>query len=192
LHALYLLIVVIGMRRGEVVGLRWEDADFDSAYLLVAQQKVDLGTHELLIGPPKTRSGQRTISLDPVTIAVLGRHRNEQSSARRAWGPAWHETGLVFTQEDGSVIRPDFLTRQVRRLVVRAGLPIIRLHDLRHTSASLALQVGVPMKAVSERLGHSSTAITAGLYTHVSAVVAPGCRRCDSWSSAPGATAARD
>jgi transposase-like protein len=91
---------------------------------------------------------------------------------RRAWGEAWKPSGLIFTNSDGSVLAPDVVSRRFRELTAKAGLPPIRFHDLRHTSASMALAAGVAMKVVSDRLGHSNTAITADLYTHVVPVVA--------------------
>ena len=98
--------------------------------------------------------------------------RGVQDDERRTWGRAWQETGLVFTREDGSQLHPDMATTAFERLHQAAGLPPIRLHDLRHTAASLALQAGVPLKVVSEQLGHSSLAITTGTYTSVLPAVA--------------------
>jgi integrase len=98
---------------------------------------------------------------------MLRRQRETQDPERTAWGPAWNEAGLVFTREDGSPLRPEYATRHFQALAEKAGLPVIRLHDLRHTNASLALDAGVSLKVVSERLGHSQIAITADLYTHV-------------------------
>ena len=105
--------------------------------------------------------------IDSDTATMLQRHREGQELERVAWGPAWNDQGLVFTREDGSPVRPGYATRHFRDLAARAGLPVIRLHDLRHTNASLALQAGVDLKVVSERLGHSQLAVTADLYTHV-------------------------
>lgn len=107
------------------------------------------------------------MALDATTVAVLRAHRRRQLEERLAWGAAWTDSGLVFTYEDGSMLRPDFVTHHFLHLAKGAGLPVIRLHDLRHTSASLALAAKVPLKVVSDRLGHSSTAITADLYSHV-------------------------
>ena len=98
---------------------------------------------------------------------MLRRQRETQNLERIAWGPAWNEAGLIFTREDGRPLRPEYVTRHFQALAEKAGLPVIRLHDLRHTNASLALSAGVDLKVVSERLGHSQLAITADLYTHV-------------------------
>ncbi|MCW2694816.1 MAG: integrase family protein [Mycobacterium sp.] len=139
--------------------------------LAVRQQVVELGA-ELHVGPPKTRAGVRVLPMDPSTVAVLVQRRLDQYEEQREWGAGWQDTGLVFTKEDGSVLRPEFVSRHFRSLTRAVGLPSIRFHDLRHTSASLALAAGVAMKVVSDRLGHSTTGITADLYTHVSPVVA--------------------
>ena len=98
---------------------------------------------------------------------MLRRHREGQTVERLAWGPAWNDAGLVFTRENGLPLRPEYATRHFQALVEEAGLPAIRLHDLRHTNASLALLAGVEMKVISERLGHSQISVTADLYTHV-------------------------
>lgn len=171
LYAYFHIVAFAGLRRGEALGLAWEDLDFDKGLIRVRQQLVDAGQGAYL-GPPKTRSGVRRVPVDAFTLDVLKAHRRAQLDERARWGSAWVDTGLVFTREDGTAFRPEYLTHLFRRLVDAANLPRIRLHDLRHTSASLALAAGVPIKVVSDRLGHSSTAITSDLYTHVIPVVA--------------------
>jgi integrase len=166
LKPMYELYLVTGMRRGEVVGLRWSDVDLDGEALVVAQQIIDVGGRSVT-GTPKTKSGSRIVPLDPGTVAALRDQLQSQQLAQAAAGPAWQDTGLVFTRPDGRSYRPEYVTRHFQRLAAEAGLPVIRLHDLRHTNASLALTAGIPLKVVSDRLGHSQTAITADLYTHV-------------------------
>jgi integrase len=163
---LYDLILVTGMRRGEAIGLRWEDVDLDGQCLFVVQQITEVHGRAV-VGTPKTKRGTRLVPIDDGTVAMLRRHREMQDVERTAWGPAWNDAGLVFTREDGRPLRPEYATRHFQALADLAGLPPIRLHDLRHTNASLALQAGVDMKVVSERLGHSQMSITADLYTHV-------------------------
>jgi integrase len=170
LYGLYHLVIVTGLRRGEVTGLRWKDLDLDLGHLRVTQQIVQLGG-TLHVGPPKTRRGRRTVPLDPITVAVLRDHAGRQRAERRAWGAAWMDSGLVFTREDGRPLSPEVISRRFKAAAAGAGLPTIRFHDLRHTSASLALAAGVAMKVVSDRLGHSTSGITADLYTHVSPAV---------------------
>jgi integrase len=160
-----------GLRRGEAVGLRWQDADLDAGVLRITQQIVQLGW-ATEVGEPKSHSGARTVTLDAGTVTVLRRWRATQDEERQTWGPAWQHTGLMFTREDGSQLHPDTVTTVFERLSRSAGLPPIRLHDLRHTAASLALAAGVPLKVVSEQLGHSSLAITADTYTSVLPAVA--------------------
>jgi len=171
LYALFHLVALAGLRRGEALGLRWVDIDIVATNLRVVQQLLDTGG-ELRFGPPKTRSGVRIVPLDAGSIEVLRQHRVRQNEEHVAWGDAWVDRGLVFTRENGEMIRPDYLSHLFVRLATEANLPPIRLHDLRHTSASLALAAGIPMKVVSQRLGHSSIAITADLYTHVVPAVA--------------------
>jgi integrase len=163
---LYHLMLVTGMRRGETVGLRWEDVDLDGECLFVIQQITDVNGRSM-VSTPKTKRGQRLVPIDAETVAMLRRQRETQNLERVAWGPAWNEAGLIFTREDGRPLRPEYVTRHFQALAEEAGLPVIRLHDLRHTNASLALSAGVDLKVVSERLGHSQLAITADLYTHV-------------------------
>jgi integrase len=167
---LYHLILFTGMRRGEAIGLRWEDVDLDRAYLSVEQQITEVHGRSV-VGTPKTKRGTRDIPIDAETAAILRRHREMQDVERTAWGPAWNDAGLVFTREDGRALRPEYATRHFQALAKQFGLRAIRLHDLRHTNASLALEAGVAMKVVSERLGHSQIAVTADLYTHVNDTV---------------------
>ena len=166
LIALFHLLALRGLRRGEALGLRWEDLDLDQKVLRVAQQLVEVGT-ELVFGPPKTKTGTRTVSLDDTTVAVLRAHRARQSAERLAFGQGWIDNGLVFTREDGTPVRPNHATSHFPLMITKAGLPKIRLHDLRHTSASLGLQSGESLKEVSDRLGHSSIVITADTYAHI-------------------------
>jgi integrase len=166
LSALYRLMIVTGLRRGEAIGLRWEDVDFESQCLFVTQQITDI-RGKLVVGTPKTRRGRRAVPVDVVTVDLLREHRRVQDAERAAWGSASRHQGLVFCREDGRPLRPEYVTRHFQALAMKAGLPSIRLHDLRHTNASLALAAGIDIKVVSERLGHSTMAVTADLYTHV-------------------------
>jgi integrase len=171
LAPLYHVIAYLGLRRGEACGLRWDDIDMDAALLRVAQQLTQVQSR-LVFGPPKSRAGARIISLDADTVAVLRAHRARQNAERLAFGPQWPDAGLVFTREDGEPVRPDSVSQKFERLVQTLSLPRIRLHDLRHTSASIGLASGESLKEISERLGHSSLGITADTYTHVLPVVA--------------------
>jgi integrase len=166
LYALHHLIAFRGLRRGEAVGLPWADVDLNHELLTVSQQTVQYGA-TIDTGMPKSESGARTIALDTQTVDVLRRHRAQQAKERLAYGQAWVDTGLVFTREDGSRLVPEHVSRHFEKLVRRAGLPPVRLHDLRHGAATLALASGANLKVVSEMLGHSSIGITANTYTSV-------------------------
>lgn len=166
LAVLYLLLLVTGMRRGEAIGLRWEDVDLDRQALHVDQQITEV-RGKSVVDTPKTKRGARLVPIDPATTAILRTHRDRQLAERAAWAAGWHDSRLVFTREDGTPLRPEYATRHFQSLAARAGPPRIRLHDLRHTNASLALDAGVDLKVVSDRLGHSQIAVTADLYTHV-------------------------
>ena len=116
---------------------------------------------------PKTERGMRTIHLSRDTVAVLREWRALQEEERKRAGDAWEETGYVFTNPLGLPIHPETLNRVLRRVCDRAGLPRIRVHDLRHTHATLLLRRGVPVEVVSEKLGHSTPAFTLTQYRHV-------------------------
>jgi integrase len=152
------------MRRGEVLGLRWADLDLDGGWLSVRQTLIVVDTRPQL-SQPKTARGSRRLALDPGT-AVLRAHHRLQAAERLAAGPNWANEDLVFTRPDGRALHPEYVRRRFDRRMQRAGLPRIRFHDLRHTHATLALQAGVHPNVVSERLGHTTVAMTLDIYSH--------------------------
>ncbi len=166
LYALYHLIAFRGLRRGEAIGLPWRDVDLDEGWLTVSEQTLQYG-RVIDTGAPKSLAGARTVALDETTIMVLRAHRARQHVERLALRTAWPETGRVFTREDGTGLVPEQVSRHFRELIRQAQLPPIRLHDLRHGAATLALASGANLKVVSEMLGHSTIAITANTYTSV-------------------------
>lgn len=166
LYAMWWLVGLRGLRRGEAAGLRWVDVDLDGLSLTINQQRLAYG-RTVAVGPPKTVASRRTIALDRTTVAVLRAHRRRQQTERAAAGPAWQDSGYVFTTTDGQPLHPDFLTRRFRTLVERSGLPPVRLHDLRHGAASLAHSAGADLKTIQELLGHTSIVLTADTYTSV-------------------------
>lgn len=171
LFAAYVLLATTGMRRGEALGLRWRDLDLDAAQLAV-QQTLTTIESKTLVSTPKTNRSRRTIYLDPDTIAQLRAHRKRQAEAKLAAGPSWMGEGdFVFTDPIGRPINPDWFTREFGRRVRDSGLRKIRLHDLRHTFATLALKNGMHPKVVSDRLGHASVGITLDLYSHVTPAI---------------------
>lgn len=155
-----------GMRRGEVLGLRWSDVDLDAARLSVRQAVISVA-YELQLSDVKTGAGRRTIDLDERTMSVLRRWHDTQAEERRLPGSRHHERDLVFCRADGEPIHPDLFSQTFDRAVAKSGLPDITLHDLRHTHATLLLKAGVPVKVVSERLGHSNPSFTMSVYQHV-------------------------
>jgi integrase len=122
---------------------------------------------DVVEGDTKTDASARTVSLDAGTVEVLRAHRRRQAELRLLFGGAWVDTGLVFTKADGSALVPDSVSQRFVRLVARAGLPPVRLHDLRHLAASLTYRATRDLKLTSQMLGHSSTAITEQVYTSV-------------------------
>lgn len=115
---------------------------------------------------PKTAKGRRSVALDPATLAALREHRRNQLEERMTWGPAYEDRDLVFAKENGAPIHPDGFSVAFEHHIKAAGLPRIRLHDLRHTHATLALAAGIHPKVVSERLGHATISITLDTYSH--------------------------
>jgi integrase len=165
--ALWWTAIFTGLRRGELAGLRWADVDAERRVIVVREQAVVVG-HEVIYGPPKTAAGDhRLVDLDDATIGVLLEHRLRQDAERAEWGEAWTESGRVFVAEGGAALHPERITRRFRRLTDAHGLRPVRVHDLRHGHASLALAAGVPLAVISKRLGHSSINITADTYSHL-------------------------
>jgi integrase len=167
--ALWWLVALRGLRRGEAAGLRWEDIDFKHRQLYIRRNRSTAG-HRVVEGPPKTSAGLRVIALDRHTIAILKTHLRrqlEQRAARIAAGNDWYESGYVFLRPDGRPVHPGYLTRRFGELVKRADVPPVRLHDLRHGAASLAHETGADLKTEQDLLGHSSIVTTADTYTSV-------------------------
>ncbi len=156
------LAAMTGMRRGEVLGLRWSDIDLDAATLSI-RRSVSCTGYQVHTTPTKTRTSRRAIDLDQRTVAVL---RDWQHHQLAELGTVTAEQA-VFTRPDGQPVHPHTLSQTVDRLQRAAGVPPIRLHDLRHTHATLMLKHGIPLKVVSERLGHSTPAFTMAVYQHV-------------------------
>jgi integrase len=166
-YGLYLLAATTGMRRAELCGLRWPAVDLDGGSLLVATTRVVVRGHAQDSDEAKSARSHRQISLDPITVEAIRERRAQQDEERAGFGDSFASTNLVFTWEDGRPPHPDVIRQRFQRLVGRLGLQVIRLHDLRHTYATIALAAGVNPKVVSERLGHASVAFTLQQYSHV-------------------------
>lgn len=168
LHPLFLLAATSAARRGELLGLRWEDIDLDTARLSIRRGRTSVA-YEVVEETPKSRKSVRTVDLDPRTVTELRRWRKAQIEERLAWGAGWTDSGYVFTNEDGTPIHPHRVADAFDAAVKRSKLPKIRFHDyadLRHTWATIALRAGVSPKIVSERLGHASVGFTLDIYAH--------------------------
>jgi len=167
LYALYHLVAFRGLRRGEACGLRDDDLDLDNAQLTVRAQRVQIGW-KVDDGDPKTDAGHRLVALDTATVTVLREHLVIREAEQALHSSRWVDnTGLIFTEPGGAPLHPANVTDTFTTLAAEAGLPPIRLHDLRHGAATVALAAGVDMKVVQDMLGHSCLAITADTYTSV-------------------------
>lgn len=188
LGSLFELIAMGALRRGEALGLRWQDVDVEEGYLRVRQQIVAVETNDeddvdsttktcptcakthagMLFGPPKTDNGEaRRVDLGQDAIGVLMAQRLRQDAVRAQLGEAYDDHDLVFCKDDGSPWRPEYVTRAFSRLVKESGVRRGRLHDLRHGRASLMIQAGIGIEVISKMLGHSSIRTTVDRYAHL-------------------------
>ncbi|HET9110690.1 MAG TPA: site-specific integrase, partial [Ktedonobacterales bacterium] len=164
---LYVLALSTGMRQGELLGLRWREVDLDRATARVTATLQKTGAR-LELAAPKTHRSKRQIALTPSAVSVLHAHRARQAEERLRAGAAWADWDLVFcNQVGGPLQKGNVLVKDFVPLLKRAGVRRVRFHDLRHTAATLLLGRGVPVKVVSELLGHASIAITLDVYAHV-------------------------
>ena len=171
-YTLFYLLLHTGLRRGEALALRWKNVDLGlaslgvSAYLSVTETAYKLGG-TCIIKEPKTSKSRRRIALSPSLGLVLRQHRSAQEVQRALLGKPLTDEDFVFAHPDGTLLDPSTVSHTFNKIIRKAGLPHIRLHDLRHTHASLLLQAGVHIKVVQERLGHSSIRVTLDTYSHV-------------------------
>ena len=167
LEALYVVAVSTGMRQGELLGLRWQDVNMDSSTISV-RKTLQRTSEGHVLADPKTTQSRRHVGLTTTALQALQRHRVQQNKERLRVGAAWQDLDMVFSDPVGGFIKEWNLRKQsFLPLLQRAGLPIIRFHDLRHTAATLMMGRGVHPKIVSEMLGHSQVSITLDLYSHV-------------------------
>jgi integrase len=180
LRAMWLLFATTGMRRGEVAGLVWDDIDLDAGTVRVDWTLGVVDAKPTWKPRPKSEAGERTMALDPETVTVLREHRRHQLEERMAAGAGWQSDAtdwqgvtradLVFTWPDGRLINPERISKWFTTHAKAAGLPAIRLHDVRHTYATAGLANATgwhEVKVISQRLGHASVGITLDLYSHV-------------------------
>src|SRR6516165_10134556 len=167
IYPIVAVLLATGLRRSEVLGLRWQDVDLDGGTLRVEQTLEQTTRGGLVFRPPKTRHGRRTVTLAPSTVAVLREHWRSQQEQRLFFGVGKApDDALVFSSWDGLPYLPATLTLQWRRAMKRAGLTAT-LHSLRHTHASTLIAAGLDVLTISRRLGHGSSAITLNVYAHL-------------------------
>lgn len=165
LAALWRLSATTGMRRGELLGLQWQTVDLDAANLAVERQLHPAGVG-VKFGPPKSERGRRTIALDAETVQALRDHQDRQILEQTLAGDVYEHGDLVFCNEFGQSIRPEWLTREFPKLRKAAKIPLGSLHVMRHTAATLALTAGVPVHVVAARLGDHPTTVLS-VYSHL-------------------------
>jgi integrase len=165
LEAAWALFLTRGLRRGEVSGLRWDAVNLIDGTLSIKRARISVAG-QAMESEPKTASARRTIPLDALLIELLYKRGEAQAADRAKAGEAWEGEGHVFSDQLGKPWHPDYYGDRFDKLVAEARLPRIRLHDTRHTAASLMLAAGVPVPVVAEILGHASPAITMSIYAH--------------------------
>lgn len=167
LYALFHGALTTGARLGELLALHWKDIDFDEKRLTIAHNVRRFAGRGYVFGSPKTHRSRRSIALDGETVRVLQEHRRRQLEQRILVGPAaYSDQGLVFATPVGDVLADSTVRTAFKRILRRADLSAIRIHDLRHTAATLMLKASVSAKVVSDRLGHSTVAFTLDNYAH--------------------------
>ncbi|GGQ77720.1 tyrosine-type recombinase/integrase [Couchioplanes azureus] len=166
LEALWVCALTVGLRRGELLGLRWSDLDFAGGALTVRQTVLRVDGR-LVFTPPKTDRSRRTVPVPAQTLALLRRHRRQQDEERAKADERWREHGLVFASRLGTPMEPRNLDREWHATRERAGLPWLRLHDLRHACATFLLASGASPRTVMQTLGHSQISLTMNTYAHV-------------------------
>jgi integrase len=167
LEAILTLAVATGMRRGELLGLRWHDINFAEGSLVVRHTMDRAGKYGIIENDPKTEKSKRKIILPRFVLDTLMQHKVDQAKMREKAGLAWQERDIVFSNELGGFTEPTHLNRRFKNLLKKEGLPVIRFHDLRHSAATILLGMNVPGKVVQELLGHSTISTTIDRYSHV-------------------------
>lgn len=164
LHAAFYLLMATGLRRGEMLGLQWGDLKGDRLH--VRRSYTIIGGKPAW-STPKTQRGVRFVVLPPDTLAVLEQHRQQQAGERAFLGDAWLEGDFIFTLEDGHPVAPGTFHKTWLRLQKEAGVPKVRLHDLRHLHVSLLVKQGFDPRTIADRVGHTDPAFTMRRYAHM-------------------------
>lgn len=166
-YRIFVLAAYTGLRKGEILGLRKEDVDFERQVIYIKQSIAET-KKGVQVSPLKTPSSYRQVAIDPFLLSILKEQIHKNNEMKLKLGLEYQDAGLVFCHVDGIPYRPTSLNRPFRKLIELSGVPEIRFHDLRHTHASLLLEMNVNPKIVADRLGHSTVKITLDTYTHVS------------------------
>jgi len=166
-YGFFYTLLHTGLRRGELLALRWRNVDLDLASLSVTETLYRLSGKGYITKPPKTRKSRRKVALFPSLALFLREHRENQKVQRLLLGKPLTDDDFVFARPDGTPLHPDTVTHAFAGTIRRAGLPHVRLHDLRHTHATMLLKANIHPRIVQERLGHASVATTLDLYSHV-------------------------
>ncbi|GFE19549.1 hypothetical protein Sliba_00020 [Streptomyces nigrescens] len=167
MHALFELALHTGLRKGELLGLHWEDLNLDAGTAAIRRTLQRTAAGGLTTLPTKTRASERRIALPTRCVHLLKLHREQQQCERESAGTTWQDSGHVFTTPQGKAIDPTNLSRAFTTLLRKAGLRRIRFHDLRHSTATLLLEQGVELVVIKELLGHAHIGVTATVYAHV-------------------------
>jgi integrase len=165
-HPIFFLAAYTGMRKGEILGLSWNDVNFEERTISINKTLYKI-KGESLLQEPKTKNSVRTIYIDDDIIKVLRKQKIKQNLERLKYGGVYKEHNMVFAQETGEFVNAQAVNGLFARFISQSGLPKIRFHDLRHTHATILLSMEVNPKIVAERLGHSSVQITLDTYSHV-------------------------
>lgn len=166
MEARWVVALALGLRQGEALGLRWQDVDLEDGVLRVRQAMQRVKGKGLVFGEPKSKRSKRDLALDSTVVSILRAHKKAQNAERLAAGTSWTDLGLVFTQPNGKPIDQGRDNKRWTALLEKAGVPRVRLHDARHSAATVALLSGASTRAVMDMLGHSQIAVTMR-YQHV-------------------------
>lgn len=160
------LAAYLGLRREEIVGLRWDNVDLENRILYVSEVRLHVGKEDI-VKAPKTSKSRRSLSIPDVLHVMLIKHKQRQEELKEMLGPEYINSGYVYVHDNGKPYRVNSITEQFGRFLDKNKLPKIRLHDLRHTFASLLNDAGVNLKSISEALSHSDIGTTSKIYTHL-------------------------
>lgn len=161
-----LLLLMTGMRRGELAGLEWKDIDFDNYRIFINRASGYSKTEGIFTKEPKTAGSVRRISVSEVVIKQLEKYHEWYTATKNSWGDRWVDTDRLFVQEHGEAINPDTIRFWLKKLLKDAGIPYVTVHSLRHTNITLQIAAGVPLVTVAGRAGHSRTSTTTDIYSH--------------------------